>query len=177
MSTEDEYNIATRYRTVRKHLDSLGYKQALTFDALPLIEKLLADLIQTTESLKHFKNIAQENIEAHIQLQSTIDPYKCDNVRLVQECNQLHSDLIKEKESHQKQIKDLKKEIYKLERECNDLQLSSSRNLHRIKELETESAKKSKRILELQGKCLKPTISNVGLASKKRSVFHFEDQL
>lgn len=171
MSTEDEYNIATRYRTVRKHLDSLGYKQALTFDALPLIEKLLADLIQTTESLKHFKNIAQENIEAHIQLQSTIDPYKCDNVRLVQECNQLHSDLIKEKESHQKQIKDLKKEIYKLERECNDLQLSSSRNLHRIKELETESAKKSKRILELQGKCLKPTISNVGLASKKRSVF------
>ncbi|OAD55996.1 hypothetical protein WN48_04029 [Eufriesea mexicana] len=119
MSMEDEYNIATRYRTVRKHLDSLGYKQALTLDALPLIEKLLADLIQTTESLKHFKSIAQENIEAHTQLQSTIDPYKCDNVRLVQECNQLHLDLIKEKENHQKQIKDSKKEIYKLERESS----------------------------------------------------------
>ncbi|XP_017758921.1 PREDICTED: centrosomal protein of 135 kDa-like [Eufriesea mexicana] len=171
MSMEDEYNIATRYRTVRKHLDSLGYKQALTLDALPLIEKLLADLIQTTESLKHFKSIAQENIEAHTQLQSTIDPYKCDNVRLVQECNQLHLDLIKEKENHQKQIKDSKKEIYKLERECNDLQLASSRNLHRIKELEIESANKSKRILELQGKCLKPIISNVGLASKKRPIF------
>nr|XP_012140543.1 PREDICTED: centrosomal protein of 135 kDa-like isoform X2 [Megachile rotundata] len=171
MSMEDEYNVAARYRTVRKHLDNLGYKQALTLDALPLIEKLLADLIQTTESLKHFKSIAQENIEAHTQLQSIIDPYKCDNVRLVQECNQLHLDLIKEKEGHQKQIKDLKKEIYKLERECNDLQLASSRNLHRIKELEIESSKKSKRILELQGKCLKPTISNVGLASKKRPVF------
>ncbi|XP_076748654.1 uncharacterized protein LOC143422118 isoform X1 [Xylocopa sonorina] len=171
MNMEDEYNVATRYRTVRKHLDSLGYKQALTLDALPLIEKLLADLIQTTDSLKHFKSIAQENIEAQAQLQSTIDPYKCDNVRLVQECNQLHLDLMKERESHQKQIKDLKKEIYKLERECNDLQVASSRNLHRIKELETESAKKSKRILELQGKCLKPTISNVGLASKKRPVF------
>ncbi|KAK9309932.1 hypothetical protein QLX08_000568 [Tetragonisca angustula] len=171
MSLEDECNIAARYRTVRKHLDSLGYKQALTLDSLPLIEKLLADLIQTTESLKHFKSIAQENIEAHVQLQSTIDPYKCDNARLVQECNQLHLDLIKEKECHQKQIKDLKKEVNKLERECNDLQLASSRNLHRIKELEAESAKKSKRILELQGKCLKPTVSNVGLASKKRPVF------
>ncbi|XP_043584009.1 centrosomal protein of 135 kDa-like isoform X1 [Bombus pyrosoma] len=171
MNMEDECNVAARYRTVRKHLDSLGYKQALTLDSLPLIEKLLADLIQTTESLKHFKSIAQENIEAYTQLQSTIDPYKCDNVRLVQECNQLHLDLIKEKECHQKQIKDLKKEIYKLERECNDLQLASSRNLHRIKELEAVSAKKSKRILELQGKCLKPSVSNVGLVSKKRPVF------
>ncbi|XP_026666533.1 centrosomal protein of 135 kDa [Ceratina calcarata] len=171
MSMEDEYNVAARYRTIRKHLDSLGYKQALTLDALPLIEKLLADLVQTTESLKHFKSIAQDNIEAQVRLQSAIDPYKCDNVRLVQECNQLNSDLLKERESHQKQIKDLKKEIHKLERECNDLQLASSRNLYRIKELEVESAKKSKRILELQGKCLKPTISNVGLASKKRPVF------
>lgn len=92
-----------------------------------------------------------------------VEPYKYDNARLVQECNQLHLDLIKAKESHQKQIKDFKKEIYKLERECNDLQLASSRNLHRIKELEVESAKKSKKILELQGKCLKPTICNVGL--------------
>lgn len=96
-------------------------------------------------------------------MQLAVDPYKCDNVRLVQECNQLHLDLIKAKESHQKQIKDLKKDVCKLERECNDLQLVSSRNLHRIKELETESSKKSKKILELQGKCLKPTISNVGL--------------
>lgn len=63
MSAEDDFNVAARYRTVRKHLDSLGYKHALTLDALPLIEKLLADLIQTTESLKHFKSIAQENIE------------------------------------------------------------------------------------------------------------------
>ncbi|XP_076249280.1 uncharacterized protein LOC143188743 [Calliopsis andreniformis] len=171
MNTENDYTIAARYRTVRKHLDNLGYKHALTLDTLPLIEKLLADLIQTTDSLKHFKSIAQENIEAHSQLQSAIDPYKCDNARLVQECNQLHFDLIKAKESHQKQIKDFKKEIYKLERECNDLQLVSSRNLHRIKELEIESSKKSKKILELQGKCLKPTISNVGLASKKRPCY------
>lgn len=66
MNTEDDFNVAARYRTIRKHLDSLGYMHALSLDALPLIEKLLADLIQTTESLKHFKSIAQENIEVQI---------------------------------------------------------------------------------------------------------------
>ncbi|KAL6426094.1 hypothetical protein ACFW04_008989 [Cataglyphis niger] len=171
MNGEEEYNVATRYRTVRKHLDNLGYKQALSIDALPLIETLLSDLIQTTDSLKHFKAIAQENIEAHNQLQLTVDPYKCENARLVRECNQLHSDLIEAKEAHQKQTKDLKKQIHKLECECNDLQLASSHNIHKIKELETESAAKSKKILELQGKCLKPTIINVGFSAKKRPCF------
>lgn len=63
MNDEAEYNIAVRYRRVKKHLENLGYKQALSLDALPLIENLLVDLIQTTDSLKHFKAIAQENIE------------------------------------------------------------------------------------------------------------------
>ncbi|KAK2585798.1 hypothetical protein KPH14_010403 [Odynerus spinipes] len=171
MNSNEEYNVAARYRTVRKRLDSLGYQQALSLDALPLIERLLADLVQTTESLKHFKSVAQDNIEACNQLQLIIDPYKCDNARLVQECNQLHLDLIETEEAYQKQIKDLKKQVYKLECECNDLQLASSRNLQKIKDLEIESAKKSKKILDLQGKCLKPIISNVGIANKKRPCY------
>ncbi|KYN16644.1 hypothetical protein ALC57_11153 [Trachymyrmex cornetzi] len=171
MNGDVECNITARYRTVRKHLDNLGYKQTLSLDALPLIEALLVDLIQTTDSLKHFKAVAQENIEACSHLQLSVDPYKCDNVRLVRECNQLYSDVIETKEAHQKQVKDFKRQIYKLECECNDLQLASSRNIHKIKELEAESAAKSKKILELQGKCLKPTIINVGLTAKKRPCF------
>lgn len=65
MNGEAEYNVATRYRTVKKHLDNLGYKQALSLDALPLIETLLADLVQTTDSLKHYKTIAEENIKVY----------------------------------------------------------------------------------------------------------------
>lgn len=66
MSVENECNLAYRYRTVQKHLDGLGYKQTLPLDSLPLVENLLADLIQTTESLKHFKSVAQDNIEVSI---------------------------------------------------------------------------------------------------------------
>lgn len=65
MST-DKYSIAGRYRTVRKNLDALGYKQALSIDSLPLIELLLVDLAQSKESLKHFQSLAKDNIEVGI---------------------------------------------------------------------------------------------------------------
>ncbi|XP_025602495.2 testis-specific gene 10 protein isoform X2 [Athalia rosae] len=164
-------NLAERYRIVRKHLDRLGYRQALSLDALPLIERLLADLIQTTDSLKHFKTVAQDNIEACSQLQLVTEPYKCDNARLVQECNQLHMKLLETDESNQKQIKELKKQVRKLDIASNDVQLLSAQYLKRIKELEAESAGKSAKIFELQGKCCKPVISSTHLVTKKRACY------
>jgi hypothetical protein len=62
----NNYSIAGRYRTVRKNLDTLGYKQALSLDSLPLIELLLVDLNQTKETLKHFQSIAQDNLQVSI---------------------------------------------------------------------------------------------------------------
>ncbi|KAK0096267.1 hypothetical protein PV326_005918 [Microctonus aethiopoides] len=170
-STDESYSIAIRYRTVRKRLDNLGYREALSLDALPLTEKLLADLIQTTESLKHFKAIADNNIESCRQSSLSIDPHNYDNTKLVQECNELHNQLLEIKQNNLIQTKDLKRKIQRLESECSDLQLASSRNLKRIKDLELESSNKSKKIQELLGKCCKPTISNAGLASKKRSAY------
>ncbi|XP_058809079.1 centrosomal protein of 135 kDa [Phymastichus coffea] len=167
----DNYSVAGRYRTVRKNLDALGYKQALSIDSLPLIELLLVDLAQTKESLKHFQSLAKDNIEACSQLQLAVDPYKCDNAKLVQECNQLHLELIEAKEASQKQSNEYKKKIRKLENEYSDLQLSFSKNLQRIKQLEVESSNKSKKILELQGKCCKPIVNNVNLATKKRTCY------
>lgn len=59
----ENYNISARYKTVKKRLDSLGYKYTLSVDTLPLVEHLLVDFIQTTESLKHYKSIAQDKID------------------------------------------------------------------------------------------------------------------
>ena len=94
-----------------------------------------------------------------------IDPYKCDNARLVQECNKIHLELIETKEENQKLSNDYKKKIRKLESELSDLQLSFSKNLQRIKQLETESSNKSKKISELLGKCCKPIVNNVNLGT------------
>lgn len=106
-----------------------------------------------------------------------VDPYKCDNAKLVQECNKIHLELIELKETHQKQINDYKKKIRKLESELSDLQLSFSKNLQRIKQLETESANKSKKILELQGKCCKPIVNNVNLGKCTLKIFNYSDRI
>ena len=44
-----------KYNVLRKRLDQLGYRQTLDLTSLPLVEKLFADLLHTTESLKACK--------------------------------------------------------------------------------------------------------------------------
>lgn len=44
-----------KFSNIRRRLDQLGYKQTLGIESLPLVEKLFADLVHTTESLKNAK--------------------------------------------------------------------------------------------------------------------------
>jgi centrosomal protein CEP135 len=44
-----------KYINLRKRLDQLGYRQTLSIESLPLIEKLFNDLVHTTESIKKTK--------------------------------------------------------------------------------------------------------------------------
>ena len=44
-----------KFTSLRKRLDQLGYRQPLGIESLPLVERLFADLIHTTDSLKHEK--------------------------------------------------------------------------------------------------------------------------
>ncbi|KAF3825185.1 hypothetical protein GH733_005819, partial [Mirounga leonina] len=44
-----------KYINIRKRLDQLGYRQTLTVECLPLVEKLFSDLVHTTESLRKSK--------------------------------------------------------------------------------------------------------------------------
>lgn len=53
----------SRYTVLRKQLDELGYKQVLVVDSVPLVEKLVVDLIQTTGSLQKYMRIAKEAVE------------------------------------------------------------------------------------------------------------------
>lgn len=116
-----------RFSILRKHLNELGYHQTLSYDSVPLVEQLLGDLVKTTESLFHYKNVAQTVIEVceiksrwdnqgsfvqfpqdyffcqeRDQLQLGAEPYKCDNAKLVQECNDLHLAFIQFKEQTDK---------------------------------------------------------------------------
>ncbi|KAF5308899.1 hypothetical protein FQR65_LT00599 [Abscondita terminalis] len=136
-----------RIKRVQKQLDDLGYRQVLIPEALPLIEKLTADLIQTTESLQKYKQIAKDAIEERDSLQLGAEPYKCDNAKLVKECNDLHLAFLQFREQNEKLQKDLKRKLSYCEKEKLDCSLENERLKKRIRDLEYESAKKTDRLL------------------------------
>lgn len=151
-----------RFRLLRKQLDELGYLNSLPIDAIPLVERLTSDLLHTTESLRHFKEIAQKALEERSYFDHGFEPYKQENSKLVRECNDLHIKLLKTKEDAERQHKDLKTQIRKLQSENSDLKFLSSQHLQLVKELEKESAEKTLLILQLQNKTAPPVVITKG---------------
>lgn len=58
----------SKYTLIRNQLNKLGYRQLLVPDSTPLVEKLLADLVQTTASLEKYKKIAKEALEVRFYI-------------------------------------------------------------------------------------------------------------
>jgi hypothetical protein len=52
-----------RYRDLRRHLDQLGYRHPLVVESLALVERLVSDLLHTTQNLRHYKELAQRSLE------------------------------------------------------------------------------------------------------------------
>ncbi|XP_060554869.1 centrosomal protein of 135 kDa-like isoform X4 [Ruditapes philippinarum] len=157
-----------KFSNLRKRLDQLGYKQPLGIESLPLVEKLFADLVHTTESLKNAKlEIGQQTTETK-DFDSAIEPYKSDNAKLVKENNDLHKQLIKQKEESDAIFRELKASLRKLEHENADLKFLNNQYVHKVRGLEKESKEKSDRILNLQEKNFHAVVSTPG--GKKKSI-------
>ncbi|XP_049836106.1 centrosomal protein of 135 kDa isoform X2 [Schistocerca gregaria] len=151
-----------KYANLRRNLDELGYHQSLGTDSLHLVEALLSDLLHTTESLRHYKELAQKTLEEHSALRGGIEPYKKENAKLVKEVNELYSQLVNQKEEADKTQRELQKRISRLESDCSDLQFLASQHLATVKTLEKESAAKTQKILQLQRKGLQTIVSTPG---------------
>jgi hypothetical protein len=52
-----------RYRALRNHLDKMGYQYPVGVESLTLVEKLVSDLLHTTERLRHYKEVALQSSE------------------------------------------------------------------------------------------------------------------
>ncbi|KAG5872214.1 hypothetical protein JTB14_029823 [Gonioctena quinquepunctata] len=139
------------FSKIRKELDDLGYKEALRPECLPLVRRILSDLKITTESLKKYMRISQQALEERDHLQLGAEPYKCDNAKLVKECNELHLAFIQFKEQHEKSQKDLKTRISVLEDQLVDCGIEKHKLLQKIRNLELESSKTA--ILKGDSKC------------------------
>ena len=59
------------FTNLRKRLDQLGYQHPLGIESLPLVERLFADLLHTTESLRNVKVRVYITQAGLIQISST----------------------------------------------------------------------------------------------------------
>ncbi|XP_012579526.1 PREDICTED: centrosomal protein of 135 kDa isoform X2 [Condylura cristata] len=157
-----------KYINIRKRLDQLGYRQTLTVECLPLVEKLFSDLVHTTESLRKSKLSAVKAEKESANFDFVLEPYKLENAKLSRENNELYLELMKLKEQSGQQIKELKTTLKKCTRETADLKFLNNQYVHKVKLLEKESKAKNEKIQQLQEKNLHAVVQTPG--GKKRSI-------
>ncbi|XP_034527662.1 centrosomal protein of 135 kDa isoform X3 [Ailuropoda melanoleuca] len=157
-----------KYINIRKRLDQLGYRQTLTVDCLPLVEKLFSDLVHTTESLRKSKLSTVKAEKESANFDFVLEPYKLENARLIKENNELYLELMKLREQSGQHIKELKTTLKKCARETADLKFLNNQYVHKLKLLEKESKAKNERIQQLQEKNLHAVVQTPG--GKKRSI-------
>ena len=157
-----------KFTSLRKRLDQLGYRQPLGVESLPLVEKIFVDLVHTTESLKKTKLQLNKGKNDKVSIDAHIEPYKSDNAKLVKENNDLHHQIIKQREESEVLIRQLKSSLRKFEHENADLRFLNNQYVHKIRSLEKESKQKSDRILQLQEKNFHAVVQTPG--GRKKSI-------
>ncbi|KAJ8938726.1 hypothetical protein NQ318_005580 [Aromia moschata] len=122
---------------LRQELNDLGYIETLKPDCVPLVDRLFSDLKTTTQNLQKYMKISQQAIEEQDSLRLGAEPYKCDNAKLIRECNELHLAFIQFKEQHEKVQKDLKVKIVSLENQLQNCESEKQNLKKRIKDLDS----------------------------------------
>lgn len=128
-----------RHLQLRQQLDALGFNQPLPIGALGLVSALLDDLIQTTESLKEAKDEINQLLEAKAAWDLGVEPYKCDNARLLAEVNSLHLEMIKKQDDYELEAASLRVKLRNIK--------------YNFRELEEENAELKAKIHDLELKC------------------------
>ncbi|KAM4854468.1 centrosomal protein of 135 kDa isoform 2-T2 [Thomomys bottae] len=157
-----------KFINIRKRLDQLGYRQTLTVECLPLVEKLFSDLVHTTESLRQLKLSSVKAEKESANFDFVLEPYKLENSRLNRENNELYLELMKLKEYSEQNNRELKTALKKSAHETADLKFLNNQYVHKLRLLEKESKAKNEKIQQLQEKNLHAVVQTPG--GKKRSI-------
>ncbi|KAL7063234.1 hypothetical protein AAHC03_02041 [Spirometra sp. Aus1] len=141
-----------RFLNVRRTLDDLGYKQPLGMDSLPLVEKIISDLVNTKENLSKTKHELESRTEFMGRAEDCIAPYKSDNARLVKEINLTHRQIDELRLKYDETVRDMSSKIRNLQSLNNDLQFFNSQCLDKLKANELETKRMAEQIVVLQEK-------------------------
>ncbi|XP_055614465.1 centrosomal protein of 135 kDa-like [Uranotaenia lowii] len=129
---------------LRKRLDLLGFNHPLPIGAIGIVSAILDDLIKTAEKLKFAKQHINELNQEKSAWELGVEPYKCDNSRLLAECNELHLEIVKQRDKFVLLNTDLKCRIRNLQTEKKQLEERCLQADARIRELQCDSGKSRK---------------------------------
>ena len=116
-------DIEKEYMRVKKSLEVLGYKDPLGIDSVSVVNKVLNDLIKTTEG---FKKLQDERDKLRNELKSQNDiilPIRNENIRLTKENNELHQEMIKLKDAFEKNSNASNQNMIKTKNEKEEFKL------------------------------------------------------
>ena len=110
-----------KFLLLKKRLDALHYSQPFTIDSAALVDRLLNDLIKTTEGFQKLKGENEKLKITASKFEQMLEPLKRENAKLLKENNDLHYEMIKVKEDCDYRESKWKNQINSLEGEKNDL--------------------------------------------------------
>ncbi|CAI2738361.1 unnamed protein product [Dicrocoelium dendriticum] len=144
--------IREKFINLRKRLDQLGYKQPLSLDCLPLVERLFCDLVWTTESLRTAKSELLSQIKLRSNIEDYVSAYKSDNGRLIRDNNDLHIHLLALRQDIEEKTRAFDAKYRRSEGENKDLKLFNSQCMEKIKEYEVTTKRMTEQLTLLQEK-------------------------
>lgn len=68
MSDHENATLESKCRFLRQQLSALGYDNEFSTNSIPLLENLVSDLLQTTDTLKHYKHLSQDCLQVNKHL-------------------------------------------------------------------------------------------------------------
>ncbi|XP_053683707.1 centrosomal protein of 135 kDa [Sabethes cyaneus] len=143
---------------LRKRLDVLGFNHPLPLGAIGIVSAILDDLIKTSEKLKAARQQIEQLQQEKVAWELGVEPYKCDNSRLLAECNGLHLELVKQRDKFVLANTDLKCRVRNLETDKKQLDERCMQAEAKIRELQSADNKSRKDGVNMQRK---PFISTV----------------
>ncbi|XP_030570956.1 centrosomal protein of 135 kDa isoform X1 [Drosophila novamexicana] len=153
------------FKDLRTKLDVMGFNQTLPVLAIPLVGAIFGDLIKTTECLRDTKRQVADLLEEKACWELGVEPYKCDNSRLLAECNELHLQSLKEREGYELRLYEAERRIRNLQTDnehlqSHNVQLQSQLDAFLSKQLiNAATAKRTQLAISRQNK--RPFISTV----------------
>lgn len=156
-------DINARHKLLREKLDSLGFTQPLPIGSLAIVSALLDDLVLSSKKLKEARKTISKFEQEKSAWDLGVEPYKCDNSKLLAECNALNLEIIRQRDSFQQKIFELNKRYRTLEIENRELNAQCNELNNRVDEFEQKSddPKHRKHRNDLINRNRRPFISTV----------------